>query len=163
MKVAEVRAVPSPRSARGGARDAAWYPSNMNRAAALLLLTGLGCGEQKPADAPKAGDDDAREVTFVNAVVLVDHCAEAKNVDVKAANAAIRRLVAPCGKVPGGAAHFSVALRPGGEISIGAPGGGPAEGVFPTCALQAGLRHRVSLQKECKFDVQLEERKVSSP
>jgi len=128
---------------------------------ALLVLAACGGGETKPGDGK---DDDAPEVTFLNAVVIVESCPEARELDTRRANVAIRKLVAPCSKVPGGAAHFSATLLPGGRISLGSPtGGDPGEGVVPTCVVQGKLEHKVTLRKACKFDVQLEERKVAAP
>jgi hypothetical protein len=127
----------------------------------LSLAGWLGCSSQPPvtpADEEEAGPD----IGIVNATVIVGQCPDAKSMNSRSANAAIQKLVAPCNKVPGGAAHFSATLVPGGRIKLASPSGDPAEGVVPTCVLSNQLTHRVLLRKECKFDVKLEERKLSS-
>ena len=74
----------------------------------------------------------------------------------------IQDLVDPCASVPGGRAHFSVAFLPNGKILLAAPDGNAAEGVVPTCVLKNGLAHKLHLASACKFDVDLEERKLST-
>lgn len=138
--------------------------SALHQALALLLLVSavaVGCGG-KGAEAP-AEADDAPDITFVNSTVVVGSCPDAsKGMNAKAASAAIRKLVAPCSKVPGGAAHFSATLMPGGRITLASPEGDAAQGVVPTCVLSNQLEHRVMLKSPCKLDVQLEERKMGS-
>ena len=79
---------------------------------------------------------------------------------MRTAQDAIQKLVGPCAKVPGGKAHFSATLLPGGKIELASPSGDPAEGVVPTCVLQNRLVHRVPLKNACALDVQLDERTV---
>jgi hypothetical protein len=123
---------------------------------ATLAIAPVGCGGQQKAPA----EENAPDLSIVDATVVVDSCPDAKTMNSKAAHAAINKLVAPCSKVPGGAAHFSATLVPGGRIKLAAPSGDPAEGVVPTCVLSNQLTHRVLLKQACKLDVKLEERKV---
>ena len=99
-------------------------------------------------------------VAMVTSMVIVDACPDSKKLDSKLATREIDELVGPCKKVPGGAAHFSATLLPGGQVELGGPSGGPDEGVVPTCLVQkqGQLRHKLKLKTPCKFDVRLEER-----
>jgi hypothetical protein len=109
--------------------------------------------ESAPAEGPVASG--------VNATVIVSKCPDAAHVNVKAAQDAIQRLVGPCASVPGGRAHFSATLQPGGNIVLASPEGDPAEGVVPTCVLKNKLSHRIPLRSPCALDVQLDERTVT--
>jgi hypothetical protein len=135
--------------------------------AALLLAIsgGLLVAACKPAgDAGDANGEVPRTITsMVNASAIIAQCPDARKMNAKAASEAINKLVEPCAQVPGGKAHFSATLVPGGKIELAAPDGNVAEGVVPTCVLSKGLSHRVLLNKPCRFDVQLEERKLGSP
>ena len=118
----------------------------------------------KPAANAESGEDAAPEpivASGVNATVIVSKCPDAARVNVKAAQEAIQRLVGPCASVPGGRAHFSATLQPGGNIVLASPEGDPAEGVVPTCVLQNKLSHRIRLKSPCALDVQLDERTVT--
>lgn len=97
---------------------------------------------------------------MVTSMVIVDACPDSKKLDSKLATREIDELVGPCKKVPGGAAHFSATLLPGGQVELGGPSGGPDEGVVPTCLVQkqTQLRHKLRIKTACKFDVRLEER-----
>ncbi len=127
---------------------------------------GLGaCGGAKAAPAAEPVVDGVpRSVTsLVEASSVVSACPDSKSMNARAATNAIHHLIEPCAAVPGGRAHFSVKLLPGGKIELASPEGNPAGGVVPTCVLRAGLRHKVLLKSACTFDVRLEERKVSAP
>jgi hypothetical protein len=130
----------------------------------VLVSGGLSisaCATPPPADPAGANGDVPRTVTsMVNASALIGACPDAHKMNAKAAAEAINKLVEPCAQVPGGKAHFSATLEPGGRIELASPEGKVAEGVVPTCALSHGLTHRVLLGKPCTFDVQLEERKL---
>jgi len=134
-------------------------PSSSNLALVLLAFAPLACAGASPAKAPV---EDKLDIAIVDATVVVEACPDAKSMNAKAAHTAIVKLVERCNKVPGGAAHFSATLMPGGRIKLASPSGDQAEGVVPTCVLSNQLTHRVLLKSECKFDVKLEERKVSS-
>jgi hypothetical protein len=99
-------------------------------------------------------------VAMVTSMVIVDACPESRKLDSKLATKEIDELVGPCKKVPGGAAHFSATLLPGGQVELAAPSGDTSEGVVPTCLLQQQkqLRHKLKIKTPCKFDVRLEER-----
>jgi len=102
-------------------------------------------------------------LALVNASVVLGKCPDGAKMDSRSANVAIHKLVEPCSMVPGGAAHFSATLLPGGRIELASPSGDTAAGMVPTCVLQNQLRHRVLLRSPCEFDVALEERAVSAP
>ena len=93
-------------------------------------------------------------------MVVVEACPDSKRLDSKKANREIEELVGPCKKVPGGEAHFSATLLPGGRVELGSPAGNPEDGMVPTCVMQQArqLRHKLRLSKPCKFDVKLEQR-----
>lgn len=97
---------------------------------------------------------------MVTSFVVIEGCPEAKRMSTQQATKEIEELVGPCTKVPGGAAHFSATLLPGGRVELASPSGDPAEGIVPTCMVQTQmqLRHKVKLTKPCRFDVKLEER-----
>jgi hypothetical protein len=113
----------------------------------------VGCGGPRPAP------DVASPVSMVTSAVVMDACPDAARINTKRASKEIEELVSPCTKVPGGAAHFSATLLPGGRVELGSPTGDPAEGVVPTCLVQsqAQLKHRIKLRSACRFDVKLEE------
>jgi hypothetical protein len=102
---------------------------------------------------------------MVTSFVVVEQCADSRNLDPRLATKEIDELVGPCKKVPGGAAHFAATLLPGGRVELASPSGDPAAGIVPTCLVQqAGqLRHKLELTQSCKFDVKLEERGASLP
>lgn len=108
-----------------------------------------------PIDAPPA-----EPISLVTSMVIVEACPDSKRLDSKLANREIDELVGPCKKVPGGNAHFSATLLPGGRVELASPSGDATEGVVPTCLLQnaAQLKHKLKLTKACKFDVKLEQR-----
>jgi hypothetical protein len=114
------------------------------------------------ACAPQAtgpGDVPHTITSMVNASAVVAACPDARKMNAKAAADTINQLFEPCAQVPGGKAHFSATLLPGGKIELASPEGKVAEGVVPTCALSHGLTHKTLLSHPCTFDVQLEERK----
>jgi hypothetical protein len=135
--------------------------------AALALGGSLGLGACAGAKAAPmdedAVDDVPKSVTsLVNASSVVSACPDSKSMNARAASNAIHHLVEPCAAVPGGRAHFSATLLPGGKIELASPAGNPADGVVPTCVLSGGLRHKVLLKSACTFDVKLEERNVGA-
>lgn len=147
-------------------------PGNQLRARAALAAVAVGValvaipacsGKQASPPEPTEGgaDTDAPMATGVNATVIVSKCPDSTHIKVRTAQAAIERLVGPCASVPGGKAHFSATLKPGGAIVLASPEGDPAEGVVPTCVLQNRLTHRVPLKSPCTLDVQLDERVIA--
>ena len=129
-------------------------------AASCALLSGACASKpaRSPAVAPAALP---RTVTsMVNASAIIEACPDARKMNARTAAETINKLVDPCASVPGGSAHFSATLMPGGKIELAAPDGKVAEGVVPTCVLSHGLSHQVYLSHPCTFDVQLEERKL---
>ena len=133
--------------------------------AALVCWLGLVACSGSPGPAPVSeggGESEAEQTvaTGVNATVIVAKCPDVKRVKVRTAQDAIQKLVGPCATVPGGRAHFSATLMPGGRIELASPEGDKAEGVVPTCVLQNRLVHKVLLRSPCTLDVQLDERTV---
>jgi hypothetical protein len=130
---------------------------------ALLISGGLlaGACADKPAN-DASGEVPHTVTSMVNASAVIAACPDARKMNAKLAADTVDKLVAPCAQVPGGKAHFSATLEPGGKISLAAPDGSVAEGVVPTCVLSHGLGHKVLLTKPCRFDVNLEERKVGA-
>lgn len=134
--------------------------------AGLVCWIGVAACSGNPAPGPVsegAGESAAEPQTLatgVNATVIVAKCPDVKRVNVRTAQDAIQKLVGPCATVPGGRAHFSATLMPGGRIELASPEGDKAEGVVPTCVLQNRLVHRVLLRSPCALDVQLDERTV---
>jgi hypothetical protein len=120
-----------------------------------------GPSDAKPADP----DSDVAIQSLVTSMVVIEACPDSKRIDSKAANREIEELVGPCKKVPGGAAHFSATLMPGGQVELGSPTGDRANGIVPTCVLQQQkqLKHKLRLTKACKFEVKLEERVAEKP
>lgn len=123
-------------------------------------MLALGCQHASPPPPPPM-TPPTRSVSIVTSMVVVEACPVSKKLDQKAATKEIEQLVNPCTKVPGGAAHFSATLMPDGRVELGSPEGKFDEGVVPTCVLhsKAAFRHRLRIEKPCRFDVQLEERK----
>lgn len=143
------------------------------RAAARFLVIGvvLGCGPKSaPTTAggseptPDAGVETA-PISLVTSMVVVDACPDSKKLNTRLATREIEELVGPCKKVPGGAAHFSATLLPGGRVELAAPSGDVTEGIVPTCLLQkqTQLKHKIRLRSACKFDVKLEQRLADQP
>ena len=138
----------------------------------MVVVVACACGgKSDPAPAPTwpaepkpTAPPPDPAVAMVTSMVIVDACPESKRLDSKAATREIDELVGPCKKVPGGAAHFSATLLPGGQVELGSPSGDPNEGVVPTCLVQkqTQLRHKLRIKVACKFDVRLEER-VAQP
>lgn len=126
------------------------------------LLVGA-CADKPAVDPSDATSGDIRHSTsMVNATAVIAACPDGRKMRAKTAADAINRLVEPCAQVPGGKAHFAATLLPGGKIELASPEGKVADGVVPTCVLSHGLSHKVFLTRPCTFDVQLEERKMTS-
>jgi hypothetical protein len=132
---------------------------------AIVLVLG-GCTHRRPAAAAAAAAHEADagpQVALTNTSFVVSSCPDATKMDSRVANAAMRKMVEPCGTVPGQAARFRATLVPGGRIELASPTGDRAEGVVPLCVLKNRLTHSVQLKERCTFDVQLEERKIPGP
>lgn len=130
-------------------------------ALACLFLAGCAGKSVPPAEPADEAASEGTVASGVNATVIVNKCPDAARVNVRAAQDAIQKLVGPCASVPGGRAHFSATLQPGGNIVLASPEGDPAEGVVPTCVLKNKLSHRIPLKSPCALDVQLDERTVT--
>jgi hypothetical protein len=129
-------------------------------AAALFALT--GCSPAPPPAEPAAPEEPPPPpIALMNATVVATSCPQVTKFNARMAENAIRKLIEPCTKIPGGAARFSATMLPGGRIQLGSPEGDPAEGVVPTCVVKNQLTHKVLLRKPCSFRVELEERTVA--
>ncbi len=131
-------------------------------------MAALGCGPKATPSIPPPPPDEPKDpaISLVTSVVVVDACPAYKKLDSKSATREIDELVGPCKKVPGGAAHFSATLLPGGRVELAAAtGDDPSQAVVPTCLLQHGnqLKHKLRLDTACKFDVKLEQRVAEQP
>jgi hypothetical protein len=123
----------------------------------------VACASHPPPSAAleaTASPVEPATASGVNATVIVSKCPDASRINVRTAQDTINKLVGPCASVPGGRAHFSATLQPGGRIELASPEGDPAEGVVPTCVLKNRLVHKVPLKSPCALDVQLDERTV---
>jgi hypothetical protein len=58
---------------------------------------------------------------MVTSFVVVDACPESKHINTKLTTRR-SKLVGPCKKIPGGAAHFSATLLPGGRVELASVG-----------------------------------------
>jgi hypothetical protein len=87
---------------------------------------------------------------------IVQKCPDAPKMNSRKAETALRQMLSPCDKVPGGSVHFAATLMPGGRIELASPSGEPDDGVVPICVLKHVLTHPVSLERPCTFDVRLE-------
>jgi hypothetical protein len=94
---------------------------------------------------------------------VVQKCPDASKMNSHKAETALRQMLTPCDKVPGGSVHFAATLMPGGRIQLTSAAGEPDDGVVPMCALKHALTHPVSLERPCTFDVRLETGKASAP
>jgi hypothetical protein len=126
-----------------------------------LALT-ASCARSKPPEPVTAAKQGPAVIELVTSFV-VQKCPDAPKMNSHKAETALRQMLAPCDKVPGGSAHFAATLMPGGRIELAAASGEPTDGVVPLCVLKHTLTHPVSLEKPCTFDVRLEaSRRVQS-
>jgi hypothetical protein len=141
-------------------------PLRMSMAKTLgLLIVGAlacSCAHRSAAPAAAAKDDPAAgpQVMLTHTSFVIASCPDSAKMDSRAANAAMRKMVEPCAKAPGGAVRFQATLLPGGRIELASETGDRAEGVVPICVLKNKLTHSVVLKERCTFDVKLEERSV---
>lgn len=109
------------------------------------------------APAPSAAPAEP-PVSMLSTAYVVGQCPDAKTMNVRAAEAAMRRMIEPCARIPGKRSDFRATLLPGGRIALASPSGDADEGLVPMCVLRRGLTHSVTLREPCAFDVHLEER-----
>ena len=112
------------------------------------------CARTKPPEAvtPKPAPPVSQVITSF----VVQKCPDAPKMNSRKAETALRQMLSPCDKVPGGSVHFKATLMPGGRIELASPSGEPDDGVVPICALKHTLTHPVFLERPCTFDVRLE-------
>jgi hypothetical protein len=87
---------------------------------------------------------------------VIEECPDAKKMDAKAAETAMRKLIEPCHAINAPAAEFLATLVPGGRIELSSRGKDSAEGVIPICVVKNKLTHSVALKQRCTFHVKLE-------
>jgi hypothetical protein len=108
-----------------------------------------------PADAPPGPT-----ASMIDVSAVVGHCPDDSKMNSRLADEAIRKLVEPCVKEPGGTARFSVTLKPGGVIELSPSEGAPQGAMVPACALKRELSHKIKLKSACTFEVRVEEHQV---
>jgi len=136
--------------------------SSLRLAAAGLAALCACSSPPPPAPAPPE-EPTAPPLSLMNATVIAKTCPDVTRLNARAAENAIKRLVEPCVKIPGGTAHFTATMLPGGRIVLGSPEGDPTEGTVPTCVVKNQLTHRILLSKPCEYEVHLEERSIAAP
>jgi hypothetical protein len=136
-------------------------PSPAHRSFVALLLASAAfaacAGKSKPTETPA---DEKANTSIINATTIIGKCPDKAHLNAAEAQRTIQKLAESCASVPGGRAHFSALLRPGGRIELASPEGNPADGVVPTCVLKHQLLHQVRLKSPCTLDVTLEEQKM---
>lgn len=146
-----------------------WWIAGISLAVPLFVIA---CSKNKPTAAAPVEQNAASAsaapgpppLSLVHASAVVQDCPDAKWMHTRAAQRAIQKVIDPCIAVPGGKAHFSAALVPGGRVELASPSGDPDRGVVPTCVLKdQNLRHQVFLKHRCAFDIVLEERPEAHP
>jgi len=143
----------------------AWLGVSLVAAACSKNRTGAAVpvGPSSVSASASSAAPDPQPISLVYASAVVSDCPDAKWMHTRAAHKAIQKVIDPCIAVPGGKAHFSASLLPGGRVELASPSGDPDQGIVPTCVLKGqNLRHQVFLKHPCAFDVVLEERPDSA-
>ena len=124
---------------------------------------------RRPAQSPTEGKSPPPASSSGPAVAsgstsfVIEDCPDAKKMDAKAAEAAMRKLIEPCHTINAPAADFLATLVPGGRIEITSRGKDSAEGVIPICVVKNRLTHSVALKQRCTFNVKLEPTAAVAP
>jgi hypothetical protein len=113
--------------------------------------------------APTQSPTQSPTVAQVVTSFVVQNCPDAQKMNSRKAEMALRQMLSPCDKVPGGSVHFAATLMPGGRIELGSASGEATDGVVPLCVLKHTLTHPVSLERPCTFDVRLEANRRAAP
>jgi hypothetical protein len=121
----------------------------------------VSCARSRPPEAAVKANDEPLVAQLLTSFV-VQACPDARKMNSRAAETALRQLISPCDKVPGDA-HFSATLMPGGRIALGPGSGESTEGTVPICVLKHTLTHPVALERPCTFDVRLEASHMPRP
>lgn len=108
------------------------------------------------AKSPAPASGNGPSVASGGSSFVVEDCPDAKKMDAKAAETAMRKLIEPCHAVNAPAADFLATLVPGGRIELASRGKDGAEGVVPMCVVKNRLTHSVALKQRCTFNVKLE-------
>jgi hypothetical protein len=136
------------------------------RCTGLWALVGVvatvSCARSKPPETAVKPTAEPLVAQLLTSFV-VQACPDARKMNSRAAETALRQLISPCDKVPGGDAHFSATLMPGGRIELGSSSGDANDGTVPICVLKHTLTHPVALERPCTFDVRLEASHMPRP
>ena len=148
----------------------------LSRVVRLITLGTIGLAfwlascARRPAQAPPeakspppASSSGGPLVASGGTSFVIEDCPEAKKMDAKAAEAAMRKLIEPCHTINAPAADFLATLVPGGRIEIASRGKEGAEGVIPICVVKNRLTHSVALKQRCTFNVKLEPTAATAP
>ena len=134
-------------------------------AASLIFVGSCGPPAASRSSEPRspAPAESSRRVASASTSYVVEDCPDAKKMDAKAVETAMRKLTEPCHDVKAPAADFLATLVPGGRIEIASRGKDSAEGVVPICVVRNRLTHSVALKQRCTFSVKLEPPAVVAP
>jgi hypothetical protein len=124
----------------------------------VLLASCTRRAAHPPAEAksPAPASGTGPSVASGGTSFVVEDCPDAKKMDSKAVEAAMRKLTEPCHDVNTPAADFLATLVPGGRIEIASRGKDGTEGVIPICVVKNRLTHSVALKQRCTFNVKME-------
>jgi hypothetical protein len=131
----------------------------------MLIASCARRASHPPAEAksPPPASGAGPSVASGSTSFVVEDCPDAKKMDAKAAETAMRKLIEPCHTVNAPAADFLATLVPGGRIEIASRGKDGAEGVIPVCIVKNRLTHSVALKQRCTFNVKLEPAAAVAP
>jgi len=132
----------------------------------LPVLLTAGCSPAPPAASTPPGEplsvsEEPHAVGLIDASIVFTDCPQVSNMNAKEAQRTMYKLVEGCDSVPGGTARFVATLSPNKQIELSTPDG--ATGTVPVCVLKHRLTHQVAVQKPCRMEVQMEERKEAAP
>jgi len=96
----------------------------------------------EPKSSPAPTTASGPSVASGGTSFVIEDCPDAKKMDAKAVEAAMRKLTEPCHAVNAPAADFLATLVPGGHIEIASRGKDGAEGVIPICIVRTDSRTR---------------------
>jgi hypothetical protein len=116
-----------------------------------------------PAEAKSPSTASGPSIASAGTSFVVEDCPDAKKMDSKGVEAAMRKLTEPCHAVNAPAADFLATLVPGGRIELASRGKDGADGVIPMCVVKNSLTHSVALKQRCTFNVKLEPAATVSP
>jgi hypothetical protein len=126
---------------------------------AAVALFATGCGGQAAQSPPEPNAESSRSggppIALSGTSFVIETCPDAKKMDSRAAEGAMRKLIDPCSHVREQSADFLATLVPGGRIEITSSKKDSTEGVVPVCILKNQLTHSVALKQRCTFHIKL--------